>query len=66
MSIESILGDDASLLQYQCKTIAKEDLHLPGSDFIQRVFSISDRSSAVVANLQKMFDAGRLKRTGYV
>jgi class I fructose-bisphosphate aldolase len=66
VSIESILGDDASLLQYQCRTIAKEDLHLPGSDFIERVFSISDRSSTVVANLQKMFDTGRLKRTGYL
>jgi class I fructose-bisphosphate aldolase len=64
--IESILGDDASLLQYQCKTIAKEDLHLPEPDFIERVVSISDRSSAVLANLGKMFKGGRLANTGYL
>jgi len=64
--IESILGDDASLLQYQCKTIAKEDLHLPGPDFIERVVSISDRSSSVLSNLGRMFQTGRLANTGYL
>ena len=64
--IESILGEDASLLQHQCKTIAKENLHLPGPDFIEKVVSISDRSSAVLSNLGKMFQTGRLARTGYL
>ena len=35
--IESILGDDASLLRHECKTIAKDNLHLPGGDFVERV-----------------------------
>jgi len=43
VNIESILGDDASLLRHECKTIAKEQLHLPGPDFIDRVVAISDR-----------------------
>ena len=64
--IESILGDDVSLLQHECKTIAKEDLHLPGPDFIERVLSISDRSKQVLANLQTMFGTGRLAKTGYL
>ena len=39
--IEEILGDEAaSLLQYQCKTIPKETLHLPGPDYVERIYSI--------------------------
>ena len=64
--IESILGDDAALLQHQCKTISKEDLHLPGPDFIDRVLSPTDRSPRVLAALQSMLNTGRLAKTGYV
>ena len=64
--IESILGDEASLLQHECKTIAKDNLHLPGGDFVERVLSISDRSKQVLANLQTMFGTGRLAKTGYL
>ena len=64
--IESILGDDASLLKHECKTIAKENLHLPGPDFVERVVSISDRSKQVMANLQTMFGTGRLAKSGYL
>ncbi len=64
--IESILGDDASLLQHQCKTIPKEDLHLPGPDFVDKVLAISDRSPRVLAALQTMLNTGRLAKTGYV
>ena len=46
--IEEILGDEAaSLLQYQCKTIPKEALHLPGPDYVERIYSISDRPTRV-------------------
>ena len=38
--IETILGDDAGLLQYQCRTIPKEKLHLPGPDFVDRVCAV--------------------------
>ena len=47
--IEEILGDEAaSLLQYQCKTIPKETLHLPGPDYVERIYSISDRPTRVL------------------
>ena len=64
--IESILGDEKALLSHQCKTIAKTDLHLPGPDFVDRIFAISDRSPRVMRNLQSLFDTGRLGGTGYV
>ncbi len=62
-----ILGDEAkSLLEHKCNTIAKEDIHLPGPDFVDRIFTISDRSSNVLRNLQNVFDHGRLAGTGYM
>ena len=62
-----ILGDKAEhLLNHQCKTISKNDLHLPGPDFIDRVFIQSDRSAQVLRNLQSMFGNGRLANTGYL
>jgi class I fructose-bisphosphate aldolase len=65
-SITSILGDDAALLQHECKTISKENLHLPGPGFIDRVFAPSDRPARVLGSLQSLFDTGRLGGTGYV
>jgi fructose-bisphosphate aldolase, class I len=66
-TIEQLLGDDAErLLTYEAKAIPKEDLHLPGPDFLERVFSITDRPPQVVANLAKLFGHGRLAGTGYV
>src|SRR5688572_5312426 len=65
--IEEILGDEAaSLLQYQCKTIPKETLHLPGPDYVERIYSISDRPTRVLTTLQSLLDHGRLAGTGYV
>ena len=65
--IEEILGDEAaSLLQHQCKTIAKETLHLPGPDYVERIYSISDRPTRVLTTLQSLLDHGRLGGTGYV
>ena len=64
--LEQILGDDAALLQHQCKTIAKELLHLPGPDFVDRIFGASDRSTRVLGSLQQLFNSGRLRGTGYV
>jgi fructose-bisphosphate aldolase, class I len=64
--IESLLGDDKALLAHQCKTIAKSDLHLPGPDFVDRIFALSDRSPRVMRSLQSIFDTGRLGGTGYV
>jgi class I fructose-bisphosphate aldolase len=65
--IVSALGDEAeSLLTYECKSVPKEDLYLPGGDFVDRVVAESDRSPAVLRNLQSVIDHGRLAGTGYV
>ena len=51
--IESILGDDASLLSHQCKTIPASDLHLPGPDFVDRILAATDRTPRVLSALQR-------------
>ena len=66
-NLESILNGDAGfLLNHECKTIPKEHLHLPGPDFVDRVMQGSDRSPAVMRNMQLLFNTGRLGGTGYV
>src|SRR4029453_11166127 len=65
--IQEILGSDAeALLSYQCKTISKDKLHLPGPDFIDRIFVGSDRPTRTLVSLQQVFGSGRLAKTGYV
>ena len=64
--IESILGEERTLLAHQCNTIPRDTLHLPGPDFVDRIFALSDRSPRVLRNLQALFDKGRLGGTGYV
>jgi class I fructose-bisphosphate aldolase len=65
--IAELLGDDAqTLLEHRSETISASDLHLPGPDFVDRVYASTDRSNQVLRNLQGLFDHGRLSRTGYV
>ena len=65
--ILEFLGKDADdLLNHKCKTIKKDQLHLPGSDFVERVFYHSNRTPQVLSSLQRMFDNGRLGGTGYL
>ncbi len=65
--IQSMLGDDAeSLLGHTSKTITKDQLNLPGSDFVDRVWMDSDRSPAVLRSIQTLFDNGRLAGSGYL
>ena len=67
MDIQAMLGDEAdALLTYDAKGIPKEDLHLPGPDFVDRVFAQSDRSPQVMRNLHLLFNSGRLAGTGYL
>jgi fructose-bisphosphate aldolase, class I len=67
MDIQSLLGDEAeSLLNHESKSIPKDDLVLPGADYIDRVFSQTDRSPQVLRNLQALLGHGRLGGTGYV
>src|SRR5262245_4596131 len=65
--IEEWLGPNAStLLNHSSQTISKDHIQLPGPDFVDRVWSGSDRSPAVLRSLQTLFDNGRLKGTGYL
>ena len=65
--IADILGEEASdLLDHKSTAIPKENLHLPGPDFVDRVWSASDRSPRVLRAMQQIFDTGRLGGTGYV
>ena len=67
MDIQGLLGDEAeSLLSHESKTIPREDLSLPGPDFVDRVMTSTDRSPQVLRNIQSLFDHGRLGGTGYV
>jgi class I fructose-bisphosphate aldolase len=64
--ITELLGSEAdSLLNYKAK-FPKEQLHLPGADFVDRVFAQSDRNINVLKNLQWLYSAGRLAGTGYL
>ncbi|MFM2138449.1 MAG: hypothetical protein RJA57_756 [Bacteroidota bacterium] len=65
--IINLLGDQAEyLLQHQCRTIKRDQLHLPGPDFVDRVWQSSDRNPQVLRNLEAMYTTGRLARTGYL
>jgi fructose-bisphosphate aldolase, class I len=65
--IEELLGSEAkSLLTHQCKTVGKEHINLPGPDFVERIFTQSDRPGPVLRNLQTLYNTGRLSGTGYL
>jgi class I fructose-bisphosphate aldolase len=65
--IAELLGDKAEyLLNHQSKTISKDQLHLPGADFVDRIWINSDRNVNVLRNLQLMYNTGRLSNTGYL
>jgi class I fructose-bisphosphate aldolase len=65
--IEELLGDQArNLLEHQCRTIPRDQLHLPGPDFVERIWVASDRPAPVLRSLQSLFDHGRLRGTGYL
>ncbi len=66
-SIQQTLGTDGEyLLGFKDAKIVKDRLHVPGPDFIDDVFGVSDRSEKVQAKLKRLRDHGRLKGTGYV
>jgi class I fructose-bisphosphate aldolase len=67
VDLHDLLGDDADgLLNHTSKGIAKEDLHLPGPDFLDRCLVPTDRSPAVLRSIASMYDHGRLANTGYL
>ncbi len=66
-SISKLLGNEADyLLNHKSKTVSKNQLHLPGPDFVDRIFIPSDRPNSVLRNLQLMYNTGRLAGTGYM
>jgi len=64
--IEEILAGESGLLEHVCKTIPKESLLLPGPDYVDRAYGLSDRSPRVLGALQSVLDTGRLRGTGYL
>lgn len=67
VELQKLLGDSArGLLDHKCKTVPADKLHLPGPDFVDRVFVPTDRTPQVLGNLQRLFDHGRLGGTGYL
>jgi fructose-bisphosphate aldolase, class I len=66
-AIEDLLGAEArGMLDHKSKGIARESLHLPGPDWVDRVHRVSDRPTPVLRNLQSLFSHGRLADTGYL
>lgn len=66
-TIEQLLGEQAaSLLEHRCETVPQSTLHLPGPDFVDRIWTGTDRSSQVLRNLNSIYSHGRLGGTGYV
>lgn len=65
--IEELLGEDArQLLEHESRTIPREQIQVPGPDFVDRVWALSDRNPSVLRSLQALFDNGRLRGTGYL
>lgn len=65
--LETLLGNQAQhLLQHKCTTVDKSLLHLPGPDFVDRIWALSNRNNQVLRSLQTLFDHGRLGGTGYL
>jgi class I fructose-bisphosphate aldolase len=65
--IEKVLGKEGeSLLKFDSPKISKDRLHLPGPDFVDRVWSQSNRNNRVLANLQRLLGTGRLANTGFL
>ncbi|MEZ5023512.1 MAG: class I fructose-bisphosphate aldolase [Chitinophagales bacterium] len=67
-NIVKLLGEDKakSLLDHKCSTISKDLLHLPGADFIDRVWEGSNRNPQTLRSLAQIYNTGRLSGTGYV
>ena len=64
--IQQLVPAADELLDHRCTTISRQRLHLPGPDFIERVWLSTDRSPRVINNLSRLFHSGRLSGTGYL
>lgn len=67
INVREVLGAEYdALMKHESKTVTKDRLHLPGPDFVDRVFSQTDRSPVVLRNMQTLMNTGRLAGTGFV
>src|SRR5512147_1278207 len=64
--IRDILGEQAGLLEHQCKTIPASQLTLPSPSYVDDIYAMSDRTPRVLGALQRMFSTGRLANTGFL
>jgi len=65
--LEELLGSElGSLLRHECKGITRDQLHLPGPDFVDRIMKETDRTPQVLRNFQSILNHGRLNGTGFV
>src|SRR5687768_9955983 len=64
--LREILGDKASLLEHQSRTIPASQLIVPSPSYVDDIYTYSDRTPRVMGALQKMFSTGRLANTGYL
>lgn len=65
--IAEALGAEAdTLLNHSCQTIDKSQLYLPSPNFVDDVYSQTDRNPQALRSLQQMFTNGRLGGTGYL
>ncbi len=65
--ITELLGKDADkLLNHQCKTVAKDFIHQPGADFVDRIFAPSNRTNQTLKSIEALYNHGRLAGTGYL
>lgn len=65
--IEKILGGELDkLLSHKCEKISKDSFNVPGKDFVDRIFTFSNRKNSVLRNIQTIFSTGRLKDSGYL
>ena len=66
-NLQHLLGDQAAyLLDHQCTTVDKSMIHAPGPDFIDRIWSLSNRNNQVLRSLQTLHNHGRLGGSGYL
>jgi fructose-bisphosphate aldolase, class I len=66
-NITKLLGDRAEyFLGHESKTISSDQIHLPGPDFMNRVWTNSDRTPQVLRSMQSLYSHGRLGGTGYL
>ncbi len=67
LDIEGLLGAEGkALLEHKCTAIAKDMIHVPGPDYVDRSYALSDRPTPVLKSLQALLDNGRLAKTGYL